>query len=175
MKKLLFITIALLTLNSCKKEEKFRSLEETNSMIDSLELRALAEKKVDSLLKYDSKKRYTDTTGLSSAPVKVISAKLIEEEYSNYKNIKIVYKNVSNKKIQAIRFDWYGENAFNEPADMGNPLTEGVGSGFTDDILRPGKSTTGVWNIYSKDGKKVLSARPYEVAFTDGTKWELKQ
>ncbi|HUC79780.1 MAG TPA: hypothetical protein VMR70_02655 [Flavisolibacter sp.] len=115
-----------------------------------------------------------DTGGLYLAPVKVLSAKFVTKEYSNYKDISLRYKNVSNKVITAIRFKWYGENAFNEPADMG-ALREGWGGGFTDDALRPGATDYGVWSILSRDGKKVLIAYPYEVFFKDGTKWELKQ
>jgi len=115
-----------------------------------------------------------DTAGLYLAPVKVLSAKFVSKEYSNYKDIALSYKNVSDKKISAIRFRWYGENAFNEPADM-DGLREGWGAGFTDDGLRPGATDYGTWGILSKDGKKVLIAYPYEVAFEDGTKWELNQ
>lgn len=113
-----------------------------------------------------------DTGGLYLAPVKVLSAKFVEEEYSNYKNVRLSFKNTSNKKISAIRFKWYGENAFNEPADM-TGIVDGWGSGFIDDGLRAGSTDYATWNVYSKDGKKILIAYPYEVAFDDGTKWEL--
>ena len=115
-----------------------------------------------------------DTAGLYLAPVKVLSAKFVTKEYSNYKDISLGWKNVSGKKISAIKFKWYGINAFNEPADMGG-LMEGWGSGFSDDGLRAGGTDYGTWSILSKDGKKVLIAYPYEVAFDDGTKWELNQ
>ena len=113
-----------------------------------------------------------DTGGLYLAPIKVLNAKFITKEYSNYKDISLRYKNISNKVVTAIRFKWYGENAFNEPADMGG-LNAGWGGGFTDDVLRPGSSELGEWSILSKDGKKVLIAYPYEVVFKDGTKWIL--
>ena len=115
-----------------------------------------------------------DTGGLYLAPIKVLSAKFVTKEYSNYKDIALRFKNVSGKVVAAIRFKWYGENAFNEPADMGG-LREGWGSGFIDDELRPGASDYAEWGILSRDGKKVLIAYPYEVAFKDGTKWELSQ
>jgi len=113
-----------------------------------------------------------DTAGLYLSPVKVLSAKFVSKEYSNYKDIRLSYKNVSRKKISAIRFKWYGENSFNEPADMSG-LSKGWGGGFSDDGLRPGATDYGTWNILSRDGKKVLIAYPYEVAFEDGTKWIL--
>jgi hypothetical protein len=115
-----------------------------------------------------------DTGGLYLAPIKVLSAKFVAKEYSNYKDIALRYKNVSGKVVTAIRFKWYGENAFNEPADMGG-LREGWGGGFTDDALRPGGSDYAEWSILSRDGKEILIAYPYEVVFKDGTKWELPQ
>jgi hypothetical protein len=113
-----------------------------------------------------------DTAGLYLAMVKILSAKFVTKEYSNYKDIQLIYKNTGNKKISAIRFKWYGENAFNEPADMGG-LKRGWGTGFVDDGLRAGKTDSGSWNILSRDGKKILIAYPYEIAFEDGTKWSL--
>jgi hypothetical protein len=115
-----------------------------------------------------------DTGGLYLAPIKVLSAKFVTKEYSNYKDIALRYKNVSDKVVTAIRFKWYGENAFNEPADMGG-LREGWGGGFSDDALRPGATDYGQWSILSRDGKKILIAYPYEVDFKDGSKWELQQ
>ena len=112
--------------------------------------------------------------GLYLAAIKVVSAKFVTKEYSNYKDIALRYKNVSDKVVTAIRFKWYGENAFNEPADIG-ALSEGWGGGFTDDALRPGATDYGQWSILSRDGKKVLIAYPYEVVFKDGSKWELQQ
>jgi hypothetical protein len=114
-----------------------------------------------------------DTVGLYLAPVKVLSAKFISKEYSNYKDIALRYKNVSDKTITAIRFRWYGKNAFDEPADMGG--YNGWGGGYSDDILRPGSTDYSEWSILSRDGKKVVIAFAYEVVFEDGTKWVLKK
>jgi hypothetical protein len=115
-----------------------------------------------------------DTGGLYLAPVKVTSAKFVTQDYSSYKNVSLRYKNVSDKVVTAVRFKWYGENAFGEPADMGG-LQQGWGGGFTDDALRPGATDYGEWDILSRDGKKILIAYPYEVVYKDGTKWELQQ
>jgi len=113
-----------------------------------------------------------DTAGLYVSPVKVLSARFVSKEYSNYKDIALKYKNIGTKKISAIRFKWYGENAFNEPADMG-VLSNGWVGGFTEETLKPGSTGYGTWSILSKDGKKVLIAYAYEVAFEDGSKWLL--
>lgn len=112
-----------------------------------------------------------DTTGLSKAPVRVLYANFYG---MNGRNIELKWKNISGKRITAIRFKWYGENAFNEPADMGALSYEkGFGAGFTDNELAPGKTDQGTWSIYSRDGKKIVIAWPYEIAFKDGSKWLL--
>lgn len=114
---------------------------------------------------------YRDTITSENPPVKVISASPITKEYSNYKDIRLSWKNISDKTITAIKFKWIGINAFGEPAEMGG-LLDGVGGGFSDDKLRTGKIQSGTWNILSRDLKKVIKAWPYEVVFEDGTKWE---
>jgi len=119
---------------------------------------------------YDSNQKLIEFK-LKDCPVKILSAKPVEQEYSNYKDIRLSWKNISKKTISAIRFKWKGENAFGEPADMG--VKTGEGGGFSDDKLRPGKSDYGEWSILSRDLKKVTKAWVYEVAFEDGTKWEL--
>lgn len=171
MKKII-LALSIVFFISCQKTDK-QKLDEVNKTIDSLEIQRIAKERTDSLIKNIAKNQMLDTTGMHSNPVKVLSYKFVEEEYSNHKNIKLVYKNVSQKTIQAIRFEWYGENSFNEPADMGGVFDNGSGGGFTDDILKPGRTESGIWNIYSKDGKRILAARAYEVAFTDGTTWKL--
>lgn len=125
------------------------------------------------LAENNKKIEMSDTAKLYDAPVKILSAKFVTKEYSNYKGVFLSYKNVSGKSIAAIRFKWYGENAFGEPADMSGPR-DGWGGGFTDDVLNPGRTDNGTWDILSKDGKKIITAYPYEVAFTDGSKWTLK-
>lgn len=116
-----------------------------------------------------------DTIGVSTAPIKIISSKLFTKEYSNYRDISVTYKNVSEKKIKAIRIKWYGVNAFDEPAEMGESgLYQGFGGGFNDEGLSPNKTKTTTWEISSKDGKRIVLVWPYEVAFEDGTKWQSK-
>ena len=115
-----------------------------------------------------------DTTGLYLAPVKILSAKMVSEDYSTYRNVFLSWKNVSGKKITGIKFNWYGENAFGDPADMGSSLVAGFGGGFSDDAMRPGSTDNGTWSILSTDGKKIVIAWPIEVAFEDGTKWKIK-
>ena len=142
---------------------------ETNlSFEDSVRIDREARAKVDSMMTSMA----FDTVGVSEAPIKVINARLVKREYSNYKDISLTYKNISDKKVSAVRFAWYGETAFGDAADMGTSVREGFGGGFDDEGLRPGKSKTAQWSILSRNAKKVVLAWPTEVAFEDGSKWE---
>jgi len=114
-----------------------------------------------------------DTSGLYLGPIQVTKAKFTEKEYSNYKDVYLAYKNISSKKVSAIRFKWYGTNAFGEPADAGG-YVDGFGGGFTERSLLPGRTSDATWSILSRDGKKIILAWAYEVAFDDGSKWALK-
>lgn len=162
-----FLIICSLIFISCEQQNKSQKLSLSDSLIRAEMVDSIVE---GTMISYALK----DTVSAKDAPVLVISAKPVSKEYSNYKDIKVTYKNVSGKNISAIRFKWYGVNAFNEPADMTGSYTEGIGSGFTDDILRAGKSRSSEWSLLSRDLKKVVKAWAYEVAFEDGTKWEIK-
>lgn len=124
----------------------------------------------DSIINEGMHNAMLDTVGVSNAPVKILSAQPVKNEYSNYRNVSLKYKNVSNKTISAIKFSWYGENAFGEPADMG--MVDGFGNGNTDRTLKAGKTSSGEWQALSKDVKKIIIAWPREVVFEDGTKWK---
>ena len=143
--------------------------QKTLDYVDSLKFAI----KVDSIVQKKITDAMLDTTGLYSAPIIVVKARLVTREYSNYKDISLTYKNISGKDISAVRFSWHGLNAFGEPADMGTSLERGFGGGFSDGKLRSGKTVTKEWSILSRDGKKITLAWPTEVAFVDGTKWEL--
>ncbi|WP_281225402.1 hypothetical protein [Flavobacterium aquiphilum] len=173
MKKIILF-LSILFLFSCNKKENDYS-ERNKYLLDSLKVSQLAKERVDSMLNSSTKASYLDTTGQSKSPILITKSSLIKEEYSNSKNIKLFYKNISKKKIESIRFEWYGENAFHEPADMGNLSILGEGGGFTDEPISPNKSSYGTWSIHSKDAKKIISARAYEVAFSDGTIWKLRK
>jgi hypothetical protein len=167
--QILIATFLLLCCNE-KKEKKEKKFEDY-----PLDIQIEARRKTDSLLQATTKNALFDTAGLYLSPVKVIKARLVKKEYSNYRDISLSYKNVSGKVIEGIRFRWYGENAFGEPADLGSSglYNEGFGSGFSDERLMPGRTSSGEWSILSIDAKKIVLAWPYEVAFKDGTKWKL--
>ena len=172
MIKLLFIIVIPLLFSSCSNSSSSSTINDTDS-INGMTVAEWKKNYVDSLTNKMTHDAMFDTAGLYLAPIKVTKAYLYEKEYSNYRDISVTYKNVSSKKIDAVRLRWYGVNAFGDPADMGTSFQQGFGGGFDDDPLGPGKSRTASWSILSRDGKKVVLAWPIEVVFTDGTKWKL--
>ena len=164
----LLILLSVAVLISCDNEARVNE-----KTIKDLEIEQLAKKTTDSIVKDIQFKVNFDTTGLYTAPVKVLKARLFTEEYSTFRDISLTFKNVSGKKIEGIRFRWYGLNVFGDPADMGTSLFEGFGNGFTDDILYPNQTTSASWDINSGNAKKIVLAWPYEVVFSDGEKWEI--
>lgn len=155
MKNLVFLLVILSLFFGCEK--KLSNSEKAN-----------IDREVHENIRNIFKEVALDTTGIANSPVKVLTAKFVKREYSNYRDVRLTYKNVSNKTIEAIRFEWYGENAFGELADKER------GQGFTEEKLKPNKTSSGVWKALSKDGKNIILAKAYEVVFSDGTKWKLK-
>jgi hypothetical protein len=167
MRNLVFICFAYLLIISCNNTSQEISVEEKLKAI------AIKDSIVEDIRKKANDNVFGDTVGLSKSPIKILSYKIVESEGGNYRNIRLSYKNISDKKITAIKFRWKGVDAFGEPADLGNSFAEGYGGGFTDEILRPGKSESGTWEILSRNAKKVTLAWPVEVVFEDGSKWKL--
>jgi len=116
---------------------------------------------------------YEDTVGLYLAPIKILSASIVESVGGDYRNVKLKYKNISDKKIFGIKFRWKCVDVFGEPADVGSSLFKGYGQGFVDKELKPNENTRATFEVLSNTAKKVLLAFPFEFAFDDGTKWEL--
>lgn len=168
------ILIASLLLLSCKQTET----KELPKMLSDAEIELQAQQAVDSTVAAIDNQIQAEAEAAAKnqegAPVEVLKAELVNMEYSNHRNIRLKYKNVSDKTITGIKFEWYGKNAFGDPADMGNIMSPGRGGGFTDETLRPGRTGYGTWEILSTDAKTITAARAYEVAFSDGTKWEAK-
>ncbi len=128
----------------------------------------------DSIMRDVFKQVNFDTLTDSPCPIAIVSSQLVKKEYSNYKDIFIAYKNQGQKEIDGIKFKWYGENVFGEPADMGNAIEKGFGGGFCDDKLKIGKSDEATFGINSQDAKKIVKVWVTEIVFTDGTKWQTK-
>ena len=168
MNKLLYFATLLLFVTSCKKERKEYTFEEQRR-IDSIADQLMA----NSQRRIFEEGKTTDTVGVSKAPIKIVSAQIVESNTGRYRNVRLKYKNVSPNKITAIKFRWRGENAFLEPADMGSSFLEGYGGGWTDDPLAPSASNSATWEILSEDAK-TIEAWPIEAVFDNGTKWKLK-
>lgn len=168
MNKSFLLCLIILVVCSCgneqSKEYNAAELKRISEIRDSLMTKIEAEVNEDVFL---------DTIGLYEAPVKVLSSKIIES--GRYRNIQLSFKNVSSKKIDAIKFRWKGEDAFGDLADMGNPYAKGFGNGFDDSGLNINQTKTGEWSILSKNARKVILAWATEVVFSDGTKWELSK
>lgn len=158
---------------SCKSSTE-RKLDEAEKELNAIRIQEQA----DSAVRAQIKKSAMDTTGLWMAPIIITKAILVKNSsYSEDRDVRLTYKNISGKTIDGIRFKWYGETVFGDPADMGGIDIngyEGFGGGYTEDQILPGKSVTNTWDINSHNAKRIIMAWPTEVAFSDGTKWELK-
>lgn len=95
-------------------------------------------------------------------PILITKAVIKSGDYGIGREIKVNYKNNSDKTIDAIRFQYYCFNNFGEPAGSGRMLTQ--------DLEKPGKSTYGIWNNYDSGCTKVKVVL-LEVHFTDDSTW----
>lgn len=168
--KVLFLVIVLTA--SCitkNKKDHFSMKKETKSY--------QVNKQIDpenDLSPADSiKQSFLNTTGCKESPIKIISSKLLKNQYSDHKDIELIYKNVSKKKIDAIRFEWYCENAFNKPANGKFFFIKGKSEGTTNLAINTKQTRSQIWESFSTDAKTIISARAYFVAFSDGTTWKL--
>jgi len=121
------------------------------------------------------KKSFLDTLNTKESPVQIILSKLSNTEYSDHKDIQLIYKNVSTKKIKAIKFEWYCENVFEKPASGRNFFIKGKSGGISNILLKPKETRSQVWEDFSTDTDKIIKARVYFVMFSNGTKWELNK
>lgn len=164
----LILFTGFLLLGACNEA----ATEKSSSSMDDAAKQRFKDSFVNAEMKKITRNIAFDTTGLYTAPVIITSFKSVKQEYSNYRNVRASWKNISGKTIAGLRFRWYGVNAFNEPAEFGIS-SDGIGQGFSDSPLGSGKSDSGEWSVLSKDLKKLVIFYPYEVAFDDGSKWTL--
>lgn len=120
------------------------------------------------------KHNFLDKQKTNNSPVKIISAKLLKNKYSDHKDIQLTYKNTSQKKIKAIKFEWYCEDAFDKPASGQFFFVKGVSRGKTVNLLNSKKTESKIWEDFSTDAHNIIAARAYYVVFADGSKWKLK-
>jgi len=107
------------------------------------------------------------------SPIKIKEARLLKNQYSDHKDIKITFKNLGKKDIKAIKFEWFCVNSFEKPASGRFFFAEGR---FTENItylIKSGRSKTEIWEDFSTDANKIIKIRAYYIVYTDGTKWGL--
>lgn len=154
------LLIIIATIYSCDSKEPKKI--DDYSIDDQIAIRKIS----DSFMNNAKEKNAMDTINQSSSPIKILKSKLIpHDEYTDYKDIELTFKNVSNKKIIGIKFRWYCKNVFGEVADNGDS------GGVTDKSIAPNKTMTLQWGLLSKDAKKIINVKVIEVVFDDETKW----
>lgn len=167
--KALFLVILIATSCINKNKKVHLTMKEVNSRQLTTQVDS-----VNDLLPSDSiKQSFLNKQNSKGSPIKILSSKLLKNQYSEHKDIELVYKNVSRKKIGAIRFEWYCENAFNKPASGKFFFIKGKSEGYTNLPINTKQTKTQIWEGFSTDAKTIISARAYFVAFSDGTTWKL--
>lgn len=105
------------------------------------------------------------TTKQKDAPVKVDSYKFVPSGAGKPAYIEIKFTNVSDKKIQQVRFKWKELNA------QGDSLN--VGDGDITYAYKPKKSGSALFTISNQAVQKISAVFPYEVTYTDNSRWML--
>ena len=84
----------------------------------------------------------------------------------------MTFKNVTKKDIQAIKFQWYTENALGEPSNLRSSFyLRGESCGLYTEFFKKKGTSTVIFEEFSSDAKRIIGAQAYEVVFSDGTKW----
>jgi hypothetical protein len=105
-------------------------------------------------------------------PIKIIKYKLSKNIIQS-NEITIIYKNESNKNIDAITFSVACYNNFNEPVN-GSYVTGNIFSGICQSKLKAGEREKNTWTMYLFDNTtKVSTPIITKVHFIDGATWEL--
>jgi len=107
---------------------------------------------------------------VKSTPLIITGWELVPDSIGG-KDIKITVQNNGSKTINAFRVYIVMWNNFNERVDY---LGEDIFSGIASDVyIQPGNSSVHTWSLYWATG--VTKALPwvYQIAYTDGTTWNL--
>lgn len=167
MKRLLLFSIPVIII-SCNKTNK-------KEFSDHTQTNPKTEQNYSNKLSFNDsiKQVLLDTTNTHNSPIRIISSKIFNDPYSDHKNIKITYKNVTKKDIKGIKFEWYCLNSFEKPASGKSFFVKGKSTGIVTDYLKKGKTKSKIWEDFSTDALTIPSVRAYEVIFNDGTTWKL--
>ncbi|MEP6803227.1 MAG: hypothetical protein ABI892_01800 [Flavobacterium sp.] len=166
-----FLLLMILILTSCTSKSNKDILKNTHK--EEYNIEENTKKKDEKGIRDSIKENFAETSKIKNSPVKIISSKLYKNQYSDHKDIKLTYKNLTKKDIKAIKFEWYCENVFDEPSNGQYFYVKGVANGHTDILLKSGKTDSKIWEDFSTDAYQIIAARAYFVIFTDGTKWLL--
>lgn len=141
------------------------SCSENKSKIDDPTYEARKQRFVDSAVKAVTQRAVENQKVISekNSPAQVIKARLSTDEY-NSTSVVVTVKNTSNRILDGIKVRWILKNNFGESVE------EVYNSGISQDILRPGKTGTWRWNIYSTTATSV-SAYVFEAHYKDGETW----
>ena len=105
-----------------------------------------------------------------SSPIKIIKAWVTENSIGT-PEANLTFKNVSSKKIDAIRFAILCYNNFDEPVT--NVISGNTFMGMDQDRLSPGRQSTSTWTLNLFDLTTKIKPFVYEVHFVDGSTWKV--
>ena len=140
-----------------------------DSILDDYERAMYAEDVTDSMINQSKENLYIKLAknAEENSKVEIIKVSITHNEYSTkWDNIKVTFKNNSNKTIKAIRFRWYDiKNSFDEQLDIH------YGGGDMEENVGPNQKTSGEWETYED---RITSAKAYvsKIIYTDGTTWD---
>lgn len=95
-------------------------------------------------------------------PVVVLKATVGRGDYGIGTEVRISYKNVSAKDLDALKFYYFCTNNFGDPVGTGRLIAQ--------DKIKAGKADSGTWSIY-KDTCTKVKVTVTDVHFTDDTNW----
>jgi hypothetical protein len=130
-------------------------------------------KPLKSISASENQKGIVDTFGLYKAPIKILSAKLVEKKNSEGKYLRLTYKNISSKALCSINFKLYGLNTAGKLADVKNSSFGIDGCGYDIEMLKSEKILSEEQGLGKVDLKTLVLVWPIDVEFSDGTKWKL--
>ena len=102
------------------------------------------------------------------APVSLESLLIVKNSVKT-PNAKLHVKNITSKKIDAMKVTFYATNGFDEWIREGERIEhEQIAQNF---LLQPNDTIQLEWNLYGLDDGVNFMARVTSVHFTDGTTW----
>ena len=171
--KFMFLVILMVLFYSCNKKNS--SKENSSKKNDLKQLKFISRNPFLDRYKNGSMKVDTTSTSAEELPVEIIKAEIHKNEYSDHKNIHVIFKNSSTKSIKAIKFEWFCLNSFDKPASTHYFFIKGKFKEKHTALIQPGKTEEVIWEDFSTDANSISFIRAYLVVYVDGSKWEFSQ